>query len=419
MYIETTTETVKQDKVSNRLQDRGLGRTAPAVPACMIKPKWLPRLKHYCLPMKPKWDRTSNKLVWASPISAVELKPEHLNPGFFFTNTHSLAFDTALDTELNKLIAKLKAKQAPFNVAPYIEFINKGGRIKVALVDLSNDIKLTYPGIAEVDSTHRVLGGSLAKIGLLYAAYQHQFDMNVEGKATPESFSPGRQNSLKSIYNISPPLIFSFNNDFRNALDNICSNCSASRISRTLGLGYLNSALWQSGLYDCHWGGIWLGAHFNEFDSRTGNWECDKDPYFYKDNCTATGCHTDPKGGARIIVTALSVTTFFTLLAQDRLVDAHSSAAVRSNLTAQMGACGSSFKRGLVDTGRIGAGDSICSKIGVTSTVSHEGALITKSSGKKYVAVVLIQCRPGDQRLGSSVRYGLIEHLDKLIEANP
>ena len=86
--------------------------------------------------MKPKWDRTSNKIVWTSPISAVELKSEHLNPGFFFTSTHSLALDTALDTELNKLIAKLKAKQAPFNVAPYVEFINKGGRIKVALVDL-------------------------------------------------------------------------------------------------------------------------------------------------------------------------------------------------------------------------------------------------------------------------------------------
>lgn len=425
MYIRTPTGFSEHEGRRAGPHDSGLGQPAPAVPACLPRPRWLPKLKHYCSPKKLKSQPGSTKLIWETSAHSVELEPKLLNPGFFFTSTYGLARDTALDTKLKSLMAALMAKRAPFNTPTFTTFVNNGGRIKVALVDLSTDDKRAVPGIAEFNATHRVLGGSLAKVSLLYAAYQHRFDMNVEGSANPGAFSVQRKEALKKIYNItqertSPALSFSFNNDFRLALGDICKNCHASRISRTLGLGYVNSALWQAGLYDCRWGGIWLGAHFNEFDPRSAKWECDKDPFNYKGNCTAEGCHGDPKGGPNITVTALALATFFTLLAQDRLVDTYSSTMIRTVLANQPALCGSRFKEGLANSGRFRATDRIYSKIGVTGTTSHEGALIDRVSiGKKYVAVVLTQSRPGNGRLGSGVRQALIEHLDKLIATNP
>jgi hypothetical protein len=78
--------------------------------------------------------------------------------------------------------------------------------------------------------------------------------------------------------------------------------------------------------------------------------------------------------------------------------------------------CGSRFKDGLKDAGRFTDTDRIYSKIGVTQSLSHEGALIDRVSiGKKHVAVVLTISRAG----GGDVRQKVIEHLDELIKTNP
>jgi hypothetical protein len=128
-------------------------------------------------------------------------------------------------------------------------------------------------------------------------------------------------------------------------------------------------------------------------------------------------CHADPKGGHSTAVTALSVATFFTLLEQGRLIDDYSSQKVKDILSKQPVACGSRFKNGLSAAGRFAATDHIYSKIGITSSSSHEGALIDRVSiGKKYVAVVLTITKPD---IGGSIRQKLIEHLDELIKTNP
>jgi hypothetical protein len=270
-----------------------------------------------------------------------------------------------------------------------------------------------------------IQGASLAKVGLLYAAYQHRFDFNVQAKMNPASMTADRIRKLQAMYDVTqaghPPVAtFAFNDDFRGALEGICSNCNASKISRTLGLAYVNSALWQSGLYDCRWGGIWVGAHYNEWDSKQKKWECDKPPYFFKDICTPPGCQRDPKKGLFLAVTALSVATFFTLLAQGRLVDDFSSGKILEILKTQPTLCGSRFKSGLIEAGRFTEGtDQIYSKIGVTVSLSHEGALIDRASiGKKYVAVILTTSSAGTATNGM-VRQKLIAHLDELVKTNP
>lgn len=403
----------------------GLGEPTLSTPACIPRPRWIATLEHFFSPKNPVfWSVHPFRGSWNSTPTPEELRPDRLNPGYIDPATHGLIRDPNLDKKLQELMANVLAKNPPFNSEPFKTFVDQGGKIRVALVDLSTDLKLLSPKVAEFNSTQMTEGASLAKIGLLYAAFQHRFDVTVEGRTKPASMTADRIRKLKTIYDVtqdrhSPVVTFSFNTDFRQALDGICSNCDASKISRSLGLSYVNSALWQSGLYDCRWGGIWLGGHYNEWDNGKQKWECDKHPYFFKGNCTSVGCHRDPKGGNFSGVTALSVATFFTLLAQGRLVDDYSSQKLKDILIMQPDRCGSRFKEGLKAAGRFAAPDRIHSKIGVTQSLSHEGALIDRVSiGKKYVAVVLTISGAG-KAINGMVREKLIGHLDELIKTNP
>ena len=435
MYIRTS-ETLRETQLVNFVKGRalsrfgdqtkysypGLGQPSLSIPACISKPSWIPSLKHYFTPkLRIFRPIPPFQLQWIPTHLQDELQSDKLNPGYLDATTHGLLWDTKLDRKLKDLIARMYAKSHPFDREPFKTFVDNGGLIKVALVDLSTSRKLLFPKVAEFNATHMTLGGSLAKIGLLYAAYQNRFDFNVKGARDPASFTPDGLRHLRTMYHISqdrgsPVLTFAFNTVFEQALKDICSNCAASKISRSLGLRYINSALWQSGLYDCHWGGIWLGAHYNEWDSMRKRWECDKAPYHYKGICTTLGCQKDPLGGHNIALNALSVATFFTLLAQGRLIDDFSSDRIKDVLIDQPDECGNSFKMGLEAAGRFTATDRIYLKIGETSSLSHEGALIDRTSiGKKYVAVVLSISRTDDRDL---VLQELIVHLDKLIEMN-
>jgi hypothetical protein len=268
-------------------------------------PRWITPFKHFFSPKTRELPSGANKLEWKSTPTAVELRPDRLNPRYFYSKTYGLAQDPNLDKKLKALMANLLAKRPTFDSEPFKTFVGNGGKIRVALVDLSTDLKLVFPEVAEFNSTHMTQGASLAKIGLLYAAFQGGFDLNVQARMDPKSMTANRIRDLKTIYNVTLPVVtIDFNADFRQALKGICSNCDASKISRSLGLSYINLALWQSGLYDCRWGGIWLGAHYNEWDDKNKKWECDKHPYFFKGNCTSQGCHKDPKGGHLVAVTA-------------------------------------------------------------------------------------------------------------------
>jgi hypothetical protein len=379
----------------------GLGQPAPSTPACIPKPPWIPPLKHFFSPKARVFRRGTSKLEWESTPTADELRPGSLNPGYIASATHLLLLDRNLDKKLKELMANLRAKKPPFDSDPFKTFVDKGGKIRVALVDLSTDLNLIFPSFAEYDSATETYGASLAKIGALYAAHQLRFDLNVQAKINPPSMTADRIRKLKTIFDVTQgghPLVttLEFNTSFLNALDEICENWAANTIIRALGFPYIASALWQSGLYDCRRGGIWLGGLYD-------------------------GCKTlwrlDPIGNQCHGVTALSVATFFTLLEQGRLINDQSSQKIKDILVMQPTRCGSRFKAGLESAGRFTTSDRIYSKIGIFGSFSHEGALIERISiGKKYVAVVLTESKALN---GGEVRKKLIAHLDKLIETNP
>ena len=108
----------------------------------------------------------------------------------------------------------------------------------------------------------------MAKIAALYAAYQLKFDLNVTATTKPATFTQNRLNALKKIFDVphasgaSPSFKFELNNTFRAALDTICENCDATYVIGSLGFRFMASALWQSGLYECRRGGLWLGATY-------------------------------------------------------------------------------------------------------------------------------------------------------------
>jgi hypothetical protein len=372
-----------------------LAQATPAVPRCIPTPKWLSLFPHWIVKKAP-----SSQFKWATQGTAT-LASAGLNPGTSDATTHAFNLDADLDAKLKALMGKLFAGQSPFDQEPFKYFVKKRGKIRVALVDLSTNSKLLFPKVAEYDSAHITYASSLAKIGALYAAYQLKFDLNTKAQNNPASFSKDQLRKLGSIFKIAqagtPPVpSFEFNDSLIKAMDSICENHSANQIMRALGFRYLASALWQSELYNCWRGGVWLGGLY--------------------DGCK-TLWHRDPIGGQCHAVNAFSVANFFTLLAQGRLVDDPSSQAVLQHLVRQRAFCRSFFEEGLQQSGRFEDSDRLHSKIGLYSTYIHEGALIERASrGKKYAVAILTEAGGGT---GHEMLWNLIPYLDELIMNNP
>ena len=171
----------------------GLGQPMPSIPSCVPKPRWIAPFKHFFSPRTPVfWSVHPFRGRWDSTPTHDELRPDRLNPGYIDSATHGLIRDPNLDKKLHELMTNLLAKRPPFNSEPFKTFVDKGGKIRVALVDLSTDLKLLSPKVAEFNSTQMTEGASLAKIGLLYAAFQHRFDLTVEGTTRPASMTAER-----------------------------------------------------------------------------------------------------------------------------------------------------------------------------------------------------------------------------------
>lgn len=385
------------------------------VPRCISKPGDLNLLPHFFIPSKP----ISGGKGWASTNAVTPLTLGMLNPGFIDPVDHSLLLDGKLDPALKSLVAKLQSNQAPFDREPYLTFRRRNGKARIALVNLSTPAQLTSPRLAEFDSGAQTYAASLAKIAALYAAYQLKFDLNSTATTSPGTFAQNRLNALKKIFDVtnvsgaSPSLKFEFNSSFRQALDAICENCDATYVIGNLGFSFIASALWQSGLYDCRRGGLWLGATYGA---------CRGVPQ--------RSWRSDPIGHASHGATALSVATYFTLLVQKRLIDGPSSLGVIANLIRNRAHCRSFFEEGLraagkfvVNSGNPADSDLTVSKIGIyyskgTPEYYHEGAAIRRThNGQtlRYVVAVLTQAQPAKERIGHLVLRDLIQHLDNLV----
>jgi len=266
------------------------------------------------------------------------MTPETMNPGFIdahdelATDTGETGLQTCLEKAITDQFGRLLRSKTSKKPAA-------GDRVHIAIVDLSGT-KLSRPDFSGWGSTVAVYGASSAKIIAVYAAFQLRNDLRMmaQDQAIPtgkeleafakeawkaKKFSKNLPN-LKWLFDLehwsAQPNDINFTADAKRAFGKISHNAEASKIIRAVGFPYIASVAWQSGLRHPVRGGLWLSAAYDGGD----HWE---------DSPSMKA----PAFGHNI--TALSVATYFTLLAQGRLVDDASSAEIRTVLRAGCRTC--------------------------------------------------------------------------------
>jgi hypothetical protein len=400
----------------------GLGQAPAAVLKCENFVKLLSRAPHFHI------NKVAEPGRWRVSAAPVPMTPQSMNPGFIDTTAGTLLVSSALDQKLNALVTDLHANRPPFNNEPYKTFVRSGSKIRIALVDLSSSNKLLFPQLAVFNATVATRAASLAKIGALYAAHQLRFDLNHKGK-NPAAISNSEIVQLRKMFDVTrvggaaPAVKFDFNPFFLGKLNDLCHNCSASFVIGHLGTTYISSVLKQSGLYDCRLGGLWVGTTYaNSQEIRA---EC---PPVGQINRQLRH-RTDPISNLYHSVTALSAASFFTLPAQDRLVDDAACQSMKLMLLQQKPGCPSRFEEGLNRAGLPVDSKKVFSKIGVLPSkvdcarpgagftcFIHEAALIERTP-LRYAVSVLTESKPGGG--ANDLLIDIIAKLDELVRNNP
>jgi hypothetical protein len=354
-------------------------------------PKGLTLFDHFQSPRRP--DPGAPGAFTTDPVA--QMTVSDLNPGFIDANDNLVTdtSSTGLQTCLQKLITTQfqnylsnKANAAP----------SAGDRLRVALVDLTGD-KMTRPDFAGWGSTASIYGASAPKILAVYAAYQLRMDLRHLAQIQSISTGPALEQAALQRWNLksnAPNLVWLFDIrhrsgtpnalDFtaaaRTALDGIMHNEHAASVIVAVGFPYIASVAWQSGLFHPTRGGLWLTGSYGK-----GQW------------------NSNPVRGVQSAnITALSAATYFTLLAQGRLVDGAASTAIKTVLRG--GCLTSTFPPGL---------GAVASKCGIWSDYLHDCVLIVRGT-VRYVVVGLTRTGRGE-----FARYTqLFRELDNLIVRN-
>jgi hypothetical protein len=353
-------------------------------------PKGLVLFDHFHSPKQPDTSRPGQFFTG----SVSKLTVSDMNPGFKDANDNLMTdtSSTGLQTCLHRLITTQfqnylsnKSSMAP----------SAADRLRVALVDLSGP-KTAQPDFAGWGSTVSMYGASSPKILALYAAYQLRMDLR--HMAMSQSISDGKilENTalrtwklkgapnLEWLFNIRKwtgnPNTLNFSPEARDTFAGIMHNEQAGNLIIKVGFPFIASVAWQSGLFHPSRRGMWLTSSYGK-----GQWE----------NNPIKGVHSAN-------ITALSAATFFTLLAQGRLVDDASSSEMTAWL--QGGCFTGLFPENL---------GLVASKCGIWSDYLHDCALIVRGS-IRYVVVGLTRT----QRSEYSKYTQLFLELDKLIVRN-
>lgn len=309
----------------------GMPACEPAKLKTPKPPKGLVLLPHF---------HVSKSLPGGSASAAPQcMEPAGMNPGFVDPNKDELVTNpatTGLDARFKALIASKHKARA--NV------------IGAALVDLTGP-RLFAPELAGYRSTWNVYGASLPKICAIYAARQLGFELHTFASRHKFTTKKALVDHVRALWDKAglaraqqPNLDETF--DYKEAapkavvvtpsarLEKIISctvsNCNraASLLIDRVGLAYIGSLHWQSGLYHPKRGGLWLSGLYGD--------GCE--------GCTEECCHrtlklvkahapvyVQPSGGVHN-TTALSAVTCFTLMAQGRLGDYATSVQIRNDL---------------------------------------------------------------------------------------
>jgi hypothetical protein len=290
-------------------------------------PKGVPAFEHFFKPMK----RDSRSNSWIEDGTEARLDP--LDPGFLDSSGR-------LQTgALHKALSDLLVGKPEFNrhLSPAAIREGKaqsGDRLRLALVDLTGK-KLIQPEFAGWGSVVAVEGASCPKIVPLYAAYQLMNDLKhaarAKGITNTKDLIKTMGEEWKKLGVTQPPKLSGFLDTSKNppslafseaivdALSNIIDAHEANRAARVLisqiGFPYLASLVWQTGLRHPERGGLWLTSSYDGGPGWTGAARPAPGPVFGHN------------------ATALSLATFFTLLAQNRLVNAESSRKIIARLS--------------------------------------------------------------------------------------
>ncbi len=346
--------------------------------------------------------------------SATSLVQQNMNTGFISLVTDDLLVDRRIDGLQTRLDNLIKTKYAKFlaTKSTIQEGAKETDRIKVALVDLTGT-KLFKPEFAGWGEKTATDGASVPKICALYAVHQLHFDLNHLAatnlilrkddliKAAKASWKKIGFSSMPRIdelfnfvvlENFSRPVSVTFSSDLLGTLTKIFkdnNNCAVDRLISQLGFPYIASVMWQSGLQHPTRGGLWVWGGYCcpnkngiksllNFDMKAI--ECkDALSFRWKENPIQ-----QPKPVFPHNVTALSVATFFTLLAQGRLVNDQASKKIAITL---QDAC--SF---FWDNQLGGLSSTPPTKCGIVGNLQHDSILIKRIEGGKeicYAAVAL------------------------------
>lgn len=263
-----------------------------------------------------------------------KMTPDSLNPGFVDSMADELRIDTSLQTELTGLI---ESKYSKWVQNPHEKKASKNDKIRLALVDLSG-AKLYNPAFSGWGSPVAIQGASVPKILPVYAIHQLKFDLEQEikfrnlfkrndllnffsaemkAKGIVQKEMPKIDVLFKIMQNTSGGLLILSPSDklseqiFQTVASN--NNNAASWLIEYVGYPYMASVAWQSGIFHPARGGLWLSTNYGGIKRTSGN---------IKPSAAAYNQN----------ITALSLVTFYTLLAQGRLVSPENCCQIKSIL---------------------------------------------------------------------------------------
>ena len=409
--LDAETEADERADFSEVKEEGGDVETEPFEFQTAIPPKGLKLTEHFHVP-KNLPDGRSGTLT--------RLDQQSMNPGFVSLVTDDLLVDRRPDGLQTRLDELIKTKYARFLVtrSSTQEGARAADRIRVALADLTGG-KLFRPDLAGWGSIIATDGASVPKICALYAVHQLQSDLNHLAatksisrredlirlaRAAWQKIGFASMPRLDELFmfvvfeGLSRPVSVSFSPDLLGTLtkafkDN--NNCAVDRLISQLGFPYIASVIWQSGLRHPTRGGLWLWGGYCCTDIAgirrllnvdTRAIECTvrtpKDGLSFRWKANSV---QQPKPVFAHNATALSVATFFTLLAQGRLINEQASDKIARTL---QDAC-SFLWEGQLGGLRL---DPPPSKCGVVGALKHDCVLIKRTEGVKeihYAAVAL------------------------------
>lgn len=307
----------------------------------------------------------SIRALMPDPASSV-MRPARMAPGYVLpSDSRRQALQTALETLLQ---------------TSYAAAIGPPVHLRIGLVDLT-EVRYHTPVFAGYwawGPGANMGAGSLVKILPLYALYQLRFDLNtiaeeqritkasallstVEAGWTKEGLGspPNVQGLFALVERSGVPVVARLRQ-----IHDVHYNWVARNLILALGFGYIGSVALQSGLFDPSIGGLWVNA---AYDKPAVTWWSSPFPKVERHNATA-----------------FATATFFTLLAQGRLVNEATSREIRDVLAIRL--C---MKPGPLDGIKSlgGVQPPTGNKCGILDPHYHEGAhVIRKLSGGKTLS---------------------------------